>query len=281
MTCSWDKVTFGETGLRVSPIALGSSYGVGDLDIERAWERGINFFFWGMLRRPSFGKGVRNVAQTHRSEMAIAIQTYTRVASVMSIGVDRALSFLKTDYVDILTLSWWQDVPPRRILDKALELREKGKVRHIMVSSHRRPKFIDMLKEPGLDAIMIRYNAAHPGAEREVFARLGDHNPGVLGFTATRWGSLLDPRKMPEGEKTPRASDCYRFVLTNPNVHVSLAGPKNGPELDEAMAALDRGPLDEEELAWMRRVGAHVHARPAGYALGFVDRLVGADGKRA
>jgi aryl-alcohol dehydrogenase-like predicted oxidoreductase len=281
MTSSWDQVTFGETGLRVTPLALGSSYGVGDLDIERAWERGINFFFWGMLRKTSFGRGVRNVARTHRKDMVIAVQTYTRVASVMGIGIDRALRALGTDYVDLLVLSWWQDVPPRRIIDKALELRERGKVKHLMMSSHRRPCFEQALKEPGIDALMVRYNAAHPGAEREVFARLGDRNPGVLGFTATRWGSLLDPRKTPKGEPTPRASDCYRFVLTNPNVHVSLAGPANGAELDEAMAALDRGPLDEDELAWMRRVGSHVHARPAGYALGFLDRVVGADGRRA
>ncbi len=281
MGASWDKVTFGETGLRVTPLALGSSYGVGDLDLERAWDRGIDFYFWGMLRRPSFGRGVRNIARDHRHEMTIAIQTYTRVASVMSIGVDRALRFLRTDYVDLLVLSWWQDVPPRRIIDKALELRERGKVRHLMISSHRRPSFSLMLQEPGIDALMVRYNAAHPGAEREVFDKLGPRNPGVLGFTATRWGSLLDPRKTPPGEKTPRASDCYRFLLSNPHVHVSLAGPANGAELDEAMAALDRGPMSEEELAWMRRVGAHVHGPPSGYAMGFIDRLVGADGPRA
>ena len=39
MACSWDKVTFGATGLRVSPLAIGSSYGVGAGDIERAFER--------------------------------------------------------------------------------------------------------------------------------------------------------------------------------------------------------------------------------------------------
>jgi predicted aldo/keto reductase-like oxidoreductase len=54
----------------------------------------------------------------------------------------------------------------------------------------------------------------------------------------------------------PRASYCYRFALSHPLVNLVLAGPKNGAELDEALAALDRGPTDADELAWMRRVGA-------------------------
>ena len=121
---------------------------------------------------------------------------------------------------------------------------------------------------------MVRYNAAHPGAERDVFPHLGPRAPGVLAFTATRWGSLLRPELVPEGEPTPRASDCYRFVLSSPHVHASLAGPKDGAELDEAMAALDRGPMSAEELAWMRRVGARVKAGSRGQlVVGTFDRL--------
>jgi hypothetical protein len=29
----------------------------------------------------------------------------------------------------------------------------------------------------------------------------------------------------------------------------------------EALATLDRGPMNEKELAWMRRIGDHIHAR--------------------
>jgi len=105
---------------------------------------------------------------------------------------------------------------------------------------------------------MLRYNAAHPGAEREVFPHLATRRPGTVAFTATRWGTLLDSRYVPEGAATPRASDCYRFALSNPNVDVCLAGPKDAEQLDEALVALERGPMDEAELAWMRRVGAAV-----------------------
>ena len=255
MSCDWNQVKFGETGLSMAPLGLGSSYGVSTNDLERAFERGLNFFFWGSRRRSGFGKGVRTLARKHRDTMVIAMQSYARLGSLMGPFLDKGLRELGIEHVDLLTLSWWNDVPPQRILDAASALKASGKVRHVMVSCHHRPTFEKLVELPSIEAIMVRYNAAHPGAEREVFPHLGPRNPGVLAFTATRWGSLLDPKLTPPGEPTPRASDCYRFALSHPNVHACLAGPKDGVELDEAMAALDRGPMSDDELAWMRRVG--------------------------
>ena len=73
----------------------------------------------------------------------------------------------------------------------------------------------------------------------------------------------LDPRRTPKGEKTPRASDCYRFALSSPSVDVCLAGPAGREQLDEALAALDRGPMSEDEIAWMKRVGVAIRGSPA------------------
>jgi hypothetical protein len=113
---------------------------------------------------------------------------------------------------------------------------------------------------------MVRYNAAHRGAEGEVFPHLGGDRPGVVAYTATRWGALVDRSVVPAGEPLPRASDCYRFALSRPEVDVVLSGPRDGAELDEAMAALDRGPLTDDEMAWMRRVGDGVRAMSASTA---------------
>jgi predicted aldo/keto reductase-like oxidoreductase len=148
-----------------------------------------------------------------------------------------------------------------------------------MVSCHHRPTFERFIADASFDALMLRYSAAHPGAEREVFPLLGgsSRRQGTVAFTATRWGTLLDPARTPQGEATPRASDCYRFALSNPNVDVCLSGPKDATELDEALAAVERGAMEEDELAWMRRVGAVVRAetsKPGGQSLmGLIDRI--------
>jgi aryl-alcohol dehydrogenase-like predicted oxidoreductase len=270
----WDKVPFGRTGLLVSRLSIGSSYGVGGADLERAFERGINFLFFGLRRRGRFADGVREIARHHRDQLVLAIQTYSRSALLMRPSVEVALRKLGVEHVELLGLGWWNDPPPPRIVDAARAIQAAGKARHLLISSHHRPTFERLMRDPTYGGIMVRYSAAHPGAEQEVFPHLGEGRPGVLAFTATRWGSLLDPALTPKGERTPTATDCYRFVLSSPAVDVSLCGPGDGAELDAAMAALDRGPLAAEELAWMRRVGVVVRrdAR-SGSPVDFLDRL--------
>jgi predicted aldo/keto reductase-like oxidoreductase len=272
----------GATGREVGPIGLGSSYGLSGREVERAFERGVDFFLWGSRRKSDFGRGVREVARKDRARATIAIQTYARAAWAMPGSVERALRALGTDYVDILCLAWWNGLPPARIVDRAIALRDSGKVRHLMVSCHERPTFARFVDDGRYDALMLRYNAAHPGAEREVFpfveaAGPRERRPGVVAFTATRWGTLVQPRFTPQGERTPTASDCYRFALSHPTVDVCLSGPRNAAELDEALAAVDRGPLEDSEMAWMRRVGAHVRdatkLQPRGGVMSLLDRM--------
>lgn len=271
-----DHVTLGRSGLRVRPLGLGSSFGLSAADVERAFERGLNFFYWGSLRRGGFGRGLRSLASAHRDDLVIVVQSYTRVAALMKPSLVSALRRLRIDYADLLLLGWWNAPPPARIIDTARELCAAGLARKVMVSCHHRPSFQLFAADPAYDVIMVRYNAAHPGAEHEVFPHLGAEPPGVVCYTATRWGALLDPRWTPAGEPTPTATDCYRFALTHPSVDLCLAGPANGDQLDAALAALTH-PMDEDELAWMRRVGAAVHDRAGtdlrSRVMGVFDRL--------
>jgi aryl-alcohol dehydrogenase-like predicted oxidoreductase len=276
---AFEARTLGRTGRRVGPIGLGSSYGLGARDVERAFDSGVSFFLWGSRRRGDFGKGLREVARKDRERATIAIQTYARAAWAMPWSVDSALRALGTDYVDVLCLAWWNSRPPERIVERALALKEKGKVKNIMVSCHERSAFRTAIDDGRFDALMVRYNAAHPGPEREVFPFVGGEPdaPGVVAFTATRWGTLLSPKYAPSSEPTPGAGDCYRFALSNPAVDVCLSGPANGAELDDALAAVERGPMADDEMAWMRRVGAHVRAatktQPRGGVMALLDRV--------
>jgi len=163
----------------------------------------------------------------------------------------------------VLILGWHNQRLSQAILDTALELKAKGRVRYLLLSGHNRSFFPEMAKEDLFDLFMVRYNAAHRGAEEDVFPHLpkGRRKPGIVAYTATRWGSLLDAAKTPAGTPVPRASHCYRFCLSNPNVDLVLSGPANTAQVREAIAAIEAGPLDDAELAWMHRVGDHVYGR--------------------
>jgi aryl-alcohol dehydrogenase-like predicted oxidoreductase len=277
---TWEKVKLGRSGVEVCPLGLGSSFGVSAADVERAVERGVGWLYWGSVQRPGFGAAITRCARRRREDVVVVLQSYTRIASLMALSVEQALLRLRLDYADFLILGLWNHEPPARILDAARALRDAGKIRHLMISSHERPLFKTLAADPLYDVLMVRYNAAHPGAETEVFPFLPPDRPGIVAYTATRWGGLVDPRLVPSGEPVPRASDCYRFSLSHPSVDLVLAGPKNTAELDEALAALDRGPMSEDELAWMRRVGVAVRAQSlvktrVDAPVTIVDRIVG------
>lgn len=42
---------------------------------------------------------------------------------------------------------------------------------------------------------------------------------------------------------------------------LALTGPSNAAQMEEALRALDEGPMTDAELAWMRRVGAAKHGK--------------------
>jgi aryl-alcohol dehydrogenase-like predicted oxidoreductase len=95
-------------------------------------------------------------------------------------SLERALKSLGMDYADVLLLGLWnKDVNPA-IFDQALRLRERGLIRAIAISTHHRPQAAAIANHNGnVDVLHVRYNAVHPGAERDIFAKL----PAPL----TRW----------------------------------------------------------------------------------------------
>jgi aryl-alcohol dehydrogenase-like predicted oxidoreductase len=283
MTDFRSSVRFGQTDLRVSRLGIGSSFTRDSAVIEEAVERGVNYLYWGSIRRPAFGRAMRNVARKNRESVVLTVQSYSRVAALLAPSVELALRRAALDYFDFLLLGKWDKPPGPALVDAAERLKQRGRVRHLMMSTHNRPSlqghFRDFAAgESAFDAFMLRYNAVHRGAERDVFPYLpcsppGSAGPpgppGIVAYTATRWGHLLDPGKMPPGEEPPRSRDCYRFALSHAAVSVVLCGPSNREEMQEALLALDAGPLSPEEMARMQRIGDHVAAQ---YKPQFVDK---------
>ena len=256
------KTVLGRSGLKVGRIGLGSSYGAEAAAYEFAFEHGINYFYWGTYRRCGMGQAIRNLAPKHRSDMVITLQSYSRWAPLMEFTFKRGLRALKIDYADILLLGWYNKYPPAKLLERARQLKEKGLVRAIAISGHNRPLFVEFAKDPTFDVIMVRYNAAHRGAERDVFQHLDSNpslRPGVITYTTTRYKTLMDSTLIPANERCPTAADCYQFSLSHPKVDMALCGPASLKEMQENIDALKRGPMTEDELAWMKRVGDAVY----------------------
>lgn len=256
----FERVPLGRTGLSVSPIGLASSYGTNEAMVEEAVGRGVNYLYWGALRTKKMARGIRSVARRKRDDLVIIAHTTARSPSGLSKVVENSLRQLGVDTFEVFLLGWHNRRPDPRLMDHALKLRDQGRFRFIAISGHNRRLFPELEKDRQIDIFHIRYNAAHRGAEKEILDHLPEQDgPGVVSFTNTRWGSLLKPANMPPGVSAPSAADCYRFVLAHPKVHVAVCGPNSMEQLKEDLEALDLGPMSEEDLDRMRRIGDHVY----------------------
>ena len=258
----FERISLGRTGLMVTRLGIGSSYGTNADMVEEAAAHGINYFYWGALRTKRMAEGIKNAASKNRDNAVIVAHTDTRSRAGISKVVQKSLKRLGVDYLDVLLLGWHNKRPADRLIEQAAELKEQGLIRFLAISGHNRRLFPDLKNDKHIDIFHIRYNAAHRGAEKEVFEHLPEEGgPGIVSFTNTSWGGLLYPRNMPPGEDTPSAADCYRFVLSHPKVHVAVCAPNSMKQLKEDLQALERGPMSEEELERMRRTGDYVYKK--------------------
>jgi len=253
--------TLGRTGLAVGRLGISASYGVPTAAVERGFEAGMNYLFWASIRTGKFASALRNLRRK-RDNMVLVVESYSRMASLVGWSVERALRTIGYDRADVLLLGLWNKPVPARIRDAALRLKERGLVRFLGLSTHRRPFVAELASDVDFEAFHFRYNAVHTGAERDLFPRLPLMNrPGLVNFTATSWRQLLGHRRIPKNERVPTAGDCYRFALARPEIDVCLTGPSKAEHVEEAIAALQLGPMSEQELAWMRRVGAAIYGK--------------------
>jgi aryl-alcohol dehydrogenase-like predicted oxidoreductase len=155
---------------------------------------------------------------------------------------------------------WEEIAAPGGALPYLRDAQRNGVVRRIGITSHQRALAARMAASGLLDLLMIRYNAAHRGAERDVFPVTGPLGLPVIAYTALRWGALLRPTPDdPQGFSVPPAAGWYRFVLQHPAVAVTLAAPQTRAELDEDLRLLEAtGPLGDEEYAALAGHGARV-----------------------
>jgi aryl-alcohol dehydrogenase-like predicted oxidoreductase len=234
----------------------------------------VGYWLW-TPRFQAVTPALREILARNREGHVVATLGMAYTGGMVRRGVEKALRVLGTDYLDIYQLGWLgrTSLLTGGIQEAIRELKDEGKIKAVGTSIHDRPRAGRLAWDSVLDAFMLRYNAKHPGAERDVFPYLEARKPMVIAYTATSWRQLLRPIRgveMPPwpgpsggGEAPPplTAGLCYRFCLTSPHVHVALSGPRNRTQLDENLDALDAGPLSAEEEAWVREYGRQVKAR--------------------
>jgi len=257
--------TLGNTDIAVNRLGLSGTYRPGKRTIYKALDEGLNYFFCYGFDTQMI-RVLRDVLNGRRDSYTVATGAYNLLWGSPNLRrtLEKRLRQLHTDYIDVfLFLGVTKERHfPEHLREELYRLREEGKVRCVGISTHNRKFAGKLAAEGALNVIMMRYNAAHRGAEHDIFPHLTPYNPGVVSYTATRWRHLLRrPRGWPKNGRIPTAGMCYRFVLSNPNVDVCLTAPSNLKQFKENLRAVRQGPLSEEDMEFMRTFGDAVHHR--------------------
>ena len=303
--------TLGRTGLRVSvmgigsggPSRLGQNSGVPKDEIKRmvrrAFELGINFFDTAAAYGDSeeiLGRALEGipredyvlVTKFHASRSGIFATPEEVIASV-----DRSLSRLKVDYVDVMQIHGVELPDYRETVDGLMptlnKLKEQGKFRFIGISEtySRDPKHEMLpvaLEENLFDTIMVGYNLLSPTPEHVILPASLDHNVGVICMCAVRRAlghadsldkriadaksrNVIDPDSLPSEdplgwlikdhvESLPAAG--YKYVASHPAMGTVLTGTANIEHLEANVEAILGPPLPEEDMTRLRLVFGQV-----------------------
>ena len=246
---------------RVHRLGLAFNFGINPRGVEEALDLGMNYLFWAKFRKGPEHEVIKAALKRDRERYVLASgASFGFFGGSIRRGAEKLLRSFDIDYIDVFQIFWLNRMSAltKGVRQEMVKLREEGLVRALGTSIHDRPRAGRLAADSPLDLLMIRYNAAHPGAETDIFPHYAIRRPLTVAYTATSWRKLL---KKPKGWSGPvmSAGDCYRFCLSSPHVDVTLCGPATETHLRENISALEKGPLSAEEEEWMRRFGRAVH----------------------
>ncbi|HEY1872840.1 MAG TPA: aldo/keto reductase [Steroidobacteraceae bacterium] len=262
-----DYIRFGQSGLKVSQLCLGtmsmgsSAWKAWVLDeaasipiLQRALELGVTFFDmadWYSLGRNEEVVGQNLLRMRARDRLVLATKVYYPMsedpndrglsAKHIAASIDRSLSRIGTDYVDLYVIHAFDaDTPVEETMEALHETVRAGKVRYLGASTMYAWQFAKMNHVAALNGwtpfinMQCQYNLLYREEEREMFPYCRDQGIAVTTFSPLARGFLA------RATGTPRTThDLYQEYY--------------GDEIDREIARRVR------EVAARRGVGmAHV-----------------------
>lgn len=271
----------GNTGLLVSEIGMGCE-GFSENNcamtkelFDLAEREGINYFDL-YASDPKLRSAVGNALEGRREK--IMIQSHicsvwkngqylrTRKLAEVKEGFSEMLSLLKTDYIDVGMIHYcdaekdWQEILDNGILDYARELKAKGLIRHIGLSSHNPIVARKAVESGNIEVLMFSVNPVYdlqPPTEnvddlwaddvykktymnmdpdrQRLYEVCQSRGVGITVMKCFAGGDLLNAELSPAGAALTPAQ-CIHYCLTRPAVATVLCGAHTTGQLRECIA---------------------------------------------
>jgi aryl-alcohol dehydrogenase-like predicted oxidoreductase len=238
--------------------------------IPRAFQSGINFFFFYGPGHKPFVDGLKPLVQRRRDDIILASGSGARGCRSLRAARRKILAAASAATIDIFFAEYINPSDdtgavfgPGGVIDELQQWKSDGSIRYAGASTHDRKLAQRLAKDPRVDILMQRYNMAHRKAAIEVFPTAIEAKTPVIAFTATRWGTLLKPQPL-WPDKPPTAAECYRYCLAHAAVRLVLTAPKTVAELDENIVVLNSPRMSTSRCALWERFGDVVYRDDGG-----------------
>ncbi len=250
------RLALGRGGLEVSPACLGM---VGAAEVvPAAFDAGINFFFvsadmhWPLyepMRRGlelllSRGKAVRD-------RLVVCAAAYVTQPEFCELPFEELVAAVPgLGRIDVVAAGgvYWQDFWARLPVYQAHRAARFCGARAMGASFHDRSAALTAVSRQLVDVAFVRYNAGHPGAQRDLFPLLpARRRTRLFGFKSTDayvGSGRCAELGVPDRYWVPRVTDHYRFALNRPELDGVLLSLDTVSQVAELSEALAEGPLD-------------------------------------
>ncbi len=257
-------------GERIGILGMGTSsiaqdgLREGTATVERALEQGVNYFdlaageadAFRIVGQATAGARKQVYFQLHfGADYTSGKYGWTLEPDAIRRSVDWQLKQLGTDYIDFGFLHCLDELADFRkacdagTLDRLLELKKAGVVRHIGLSSHT-PAVAQAVLDTGvLDMVMFSINPAYDYQHGEyaigrvqerqaLYRRCQAEGVGISVMKAFAGGQLLQARTSPFGQALTEYQ-CLQYALDKPAVMTVLPGVRNRADLERILGFLD------------------------------------------
>ena len=283
----------GNTGLKVSEIGMGcegfseDGYRNTKRLFDEAEKQGVNYFDL-YASDPNVRASVGEALEGRREKFIIQSHIcsvwkdgqYKRTRNISEVkeGMQEMLELLGTDYIDVGMIHYvdsikdWETIAEGPVLAYAKELKEKGVIRHIGLSSHNPQAALAAVKSGSIEVLMFSVNPCYDlqpasedveelWAEKNYERHLVNMDPerqelyevcqrmgvGITVMKAFGGGDLLDETLSPAG-KALTVNQCLHYALTRPAVATVLSGAHSVEQLRSSIAYED-APEEEKDYA--------------------------------
>jgi uncharacterized protein len=262
-----ETTTLGRTGLTVSRTAFGAlplqrvEMPEAVRILRRAYDAGITFYDTARVYTDSEEKIGRALSDV-RGNIIIATKSGASTKSKVLEHLETSLRNLRTDYVDVMQLHNPDAVPdpndPESAYAGLLEARQKGMVRFLGISNHRREVAESAIASGLFDTLQYPLSYLSSEDDLAVISKCRDADIGIIAMKALAGGLITDARI------------AYAFMRQHENL-VPIWGIQRMSELEEFIELEANPPvLDDEMLAAIehdRKELAADFCRACGYCL--------------